>query len=150
MSSTAEHAAAWVSYLNELLGQDREWVSALFLRRESCNYLIATRQHMPVENDAEGAMTGHAFSRKLEDIPKPKWSAGYLGLLNGFIGPGLEAYPKITAIVDPETKLIERFALTEDLIDERYVRPPPAVVSLVPPGSTPLRPPPPPEERDES
>ena|GEM_PF-2272331 len=124
MASSAEETAAdWVEYLNRLLWLDKAWVSALFLARKPCNRFIATHPHLPVDNrGSQGDLGGvPRYQRDLEDLPDPEWVAGFLGLLNGFLGPGLGGVPRIAALLDSESGELERFVLTSELVPDEEV-----------------------------
>lgn len=51
--------------------------------------------------------------KDLEDLPSPRWVAGVLGLINGFIGISEHGKGPIDAIVDVETKQILEFVVSD-------------------------------------
>jgi len=51
--------------------------------------------------------------KDLDDLPQPRWVAGVLGLINGFIGISEHGKGPVDAVVNLETKLIEEFVVSE-------------------------------------
>ncbi|KKM16671.1 hypothetical protein LCGC14_1683520 [marine sediment metagenome] len=52
-------------------------------------------------------------ARDLEKLPQPRWVAGVLGLINGFIGISEHGKGPIDATVDTDTGLILEFTVSE-------------------------------------
>ena len=92
MTADAE-ARAWVAFLNHLLEVDADWVSRIVAVRLHCNSGLA--QHPTVQaGRAPPAGSGSDFSRyaspdddpDLDDDGSVVYEAGFLGLLNGYLG----------------------------------------------------------------
>ncbi len=134
-------AYAWVNYLNDVLTADCEFLSELIQTRVKCNAKAAMHPTLQVINlnqmdevlapppepllDTvllEDGSTGNMESypvyetsavRDLENMPTPRWVAGVLGLINGFIGISEHGKGPIDAVVDLETKLIVEFVVSD-------------------------------------
>lgn len=131
-----------MDYLNEVLTMDREFLSALVQMRVKCGAEIAMHPTLqvinlnqmddvlapppipPPEPEAQsGAPAGwvNPFPtlpptnpvKDLDDLPQPRWVAGVLGLINGFIGVSEHGKGPVDAEVNLETKLIERFVVSD-------------------------------------
>ncbi len=131
-------AYAWVHYLNEVLKLDPEWLSELIQTRVKCSAKIAMHptlqvinlnqmddvlapeppQIMDLSDEHKGNMeTYPVYStsavQDLDHMQTPRWVAGALGLINGFIGISEHGKGGIDCIVDLETKLIVEFVVSE-------------------------------------
>jgi hypothetical protein len=126
---------AWVDYLNEVLRTDPEFLSELVQIRVKCNADIAMHPQLQVINlnqmdellhvesvksavlpqDEAAFEPVYAFPnvQDMDDMPTPRWVAGVLGLINGFIGVSENGMGPISAIVDLETKLIVEFVVSD-------------------------------------
>jgi hypothetical protein len=133
-------AYAWVHYLNEVLRLDPEFLSELLQTRVKCGAAIAMHQTVQVINlnqmdeilepepaspvlmdltdESKGNMeTYPVYStsavKDLDHMLKPRWVAGVLGLINGFIGISEHGKGPIDCVVDLETKLIVEFTVSD-------------------------------------
>ncbi len=72
----------------------------------------------------EGQAGSRLYHKPLGSIPSPLWTCGVLGLLNGYLGPGLEEFAPLCAVLDEDAGRIQRFALTSDLLRSESVNAP--------------------------
>lgn len=136
---TSQKAAyAWVNYLNDVLSMDPEFLSELLQTRVKCGAEIAMHptlqvinlnqmdemlapeppQTLDLSDEHKGNMETYpvystALVKDLDHMQKPRWVAGALGLINGFIGISENGKGPIDCIVDPETKLIVEFLVSD-------------------------------------
>lgn len=91
-------------------------------------WLVHRRRRVAYENEPEPQMPGPSrdttgrpltpkfhspMNKSLESMPKPRWAAGMLGVINGMLGIGEKGQGPIAAETDMETGRISKFFVTE-------------------------------------